>query len=164
MGLIGRIDRFLGKAVLRTFGSVFFVAGSIAGYHAAGQLTLAWEARNWPLVEGQVLESALRGGGPLVRYQYVVGDQVLESTTVHIGQYKGIESHAREIVERYPSGTKTPVYYQPDDPQTTVLEHRFPWTSLLLLFMAAGFLGGAYLCFRSRRSFTQIVAEAADGS
>lgn len=159
MGLLGRIDRFLGRAVMRTFGLVF-LAGALAGsYHASREVSLAWQARSWPAVEGQVVASAVEGNAkPAVKYVYEVSGETFEGRLVHAGQFSGLSGYAKDIVARYPKDSRIPIFYDAGDPSRALLEHRVPWVSLLLLVISGCLFWAAYTCFRSKKGMGQILA------
>ncbi len=161
MGLLSSIDQFLGRMVLRAFGSVFLAAGLLACYHAVSQMSDAWGARSWPTVEGEVVSSKVAGGRADIVYRYRVDGEEHTATRVFIGEYSGIESHARAIVAAYPPGAAT-VLYDPNDPGGSVLEIRFPWTSALLGMLGSILLGVAALLFRKKASFGEMAASVAD--
>ena len=51
------------------------------------------------------------------------------------------KADALETAARYPVGSEVDIYHDPDDPRTTVLEAKSPWTEMLvLLAVAVGFL------------------------
>lgn len=86
---------------------------------------------NWPTVQGQVVSSSVRvdtddeGTSYFadVLFTYVVNDHRYESDRVTFGQFgNGNRSRAQGIVDRYPVGGVVPVYYQPEKPETAVLE------------------------------------------
>ena len=91
----------------------------------------AEQAKQWPTVAGTILESRVQSRtsssdsgtefDPVIRYQYrVQGQQYVNNTWQKIGN-SPTRREAQEIVQRYPQGTRTTVYYDPADPQNSVL-------------------------------------------
>ncbi|MBN1120785.1 MAG: DUF3592 domain-containing protein [Anaerolineae bacterium] len=118
---------------------------------------------SWPTVEGTIKESEVfeyytdtAMYQALVSYSYVVDNTRYTGMTV--GYEVGGSSNPapqREIVERYPVGSKVTVYYDPNDPQIAVLEPGAKgsiWGPVirgtLLLFI--GLIGGAVAAGRLR--------------
>ena len=91
----------------------------------------AEQANHWPTVAGTILESRVQirtsssdtgtEFDPIIRYQYLVqGQQYVNNTWQKIGN-SPTRREAQDIVERYPQGKRTTVYYDPADPQNSVL-------------------------------------------
>ena len=91
----------------------------------------AEQANHRPTVMGTILESRVQVRtsssdtgtefDPVIRYQYrVQGQQYVNNTWQKIGN-SPTRREAQEIVQRYPQGTRTTVYYDPADPQNSVL-------------------------------------------
>lgn len=59
---------------------------------------------------------------PAVRYEYVVEDTTYLGHRIRAGDYGGDEGWAYGVANRYPVGTEATVYYNSDDPGSTVLE------------------------------------------
>ena len=89
---------------------------------------------SWPTVPGKVVFSELRiecRGEDSdryqadIRYQYEIMGQSYESGRVAIGLRKEVGNRrtAEDIVGRYLAGTEVAVYYNPEDPSKSVLEH-----------------------------------------
>ena len=63
---------------------------------------------------------------------------------VSFGQYKsGDISYAKEIVEKYPEGSKVKVFYDPNNPEIAVLEPKFQ-LNVVFVFSILG--GVIFLC------------------
>jgi hypothetical protein len=89
------------------------------------------QANHWPTVMGTILEAKVQSQNtssdsgiqyvPMIRYQYLVqGRQYVNDTWQKIGN-SPTRQEAQEIVGRYPQGKRTTVYYDPADPQNSVL-------------------------------------------
>ena len=105
-------------------------------------------SQNWPAVLGtitvsQVAISTDDDGTTYsadVQYKYVVNDRWYTAVTVNFGEY-GSSSRSRvdKIVARYPPGSQVTGYYNPDDPNTAVLEPGLSWGSYFGFLMSLAF-------------------------
>jgi len=162
MGVFGFVDRFLGRLVFGAIGTIFLGAGALCLHWGVGELLEANAARGWPSSSGRIVESYESGEAPHITYEYSAKGETLRSKRVFIGEYTGIESHAKALVAEYPEGAVVPVFYNPEEPAASILQHRFPWTYLLLCLMGCGFLGGAWLCYRTKHGFSRVVVAVLD--
>jgi hypothetical protein len=91
----------------------------------------AEQANHWPTVMGAIFESRVQsrtsssatgtGFDPIIRYQYrVQRQQYVNNTWQKIGN-SPTRHEAQEIVDRYPQGKRTTVYYDPEDPENSLL-------------------------------------------
>ena len=151
MGVLGSVDGCLGRIVFSAIGAVFLGGGMLCLYWGGSEIVEAHAARNWATVDGRIVASRASGD---ITYEYEVDGRALQSKRVFIGEYKGIES--RYIIHD--------AMAKEVDPSASVLEYRFPWTFLVLCLMGLGFLGGAWLCFRTKQGFSRVVAEVLDAS
>jgi hypothetical protein len=55
-------------------------------------------------------------------YNYTVNEKTLSGIRVAFGTYNSNQSHAQDIVNKYPQGKSVTVYYNPQDPKVCVLE------------------------------------------
>ena len=88
---------------------------------------------DWPSVQGLVTHSALLlrnnkiGTGRKtdyvvdVAYEYVVGDKVYRNDIVRFDQGQMPGSRKERLVSAYPVGRRVEVFYDPDDPDQSVL-------------------------------------------
>ena len=155
-----RVDGCLGRTLLRLFALPFLAGGLLATYHGVEQAWTAWSARGWPAVQGEIVRSALKGRAFDVRYHYAVDGQPFESHRVHVGQFSGLEGYARGIVSRHPAGSRVAVFYDPAHPSSAVLEHRMPWTSVLLTAMGLTLLAAAWACLTSRAGLSDLMSHS----
>ena len=128
-----------------------FAAGislmALGGYEIKGSR----ESRNWPRTQGTitysgVLKSTHRDSNhrtqttyiPKVSYRYQVKGRKYTGDRIEfgVGESGGSMKSAQKVKDRYPSGKKVPVYYNPQDPKYAILEAGFTWRSVFL------FLGG----------------------
>ena len=114
-------------------GLVFFLLG---GYQLLQGLT----TKDWPAAPGKILSSQVQSGnrtsgGPVrsrkgsskrysvdVRYRYEVDGQEFEGDRLRFGNvsYKS-RSKAQKVMNRYPRGKEVEVFYDPENPQSSVL-------------------------------------------
>lgn len=132
--------------VIRFFiGLVFFLVAAGTLWWGITTVRNASVSRNWPAVSGtitasQVTISTDKNGTTYsadVQYKYVVNDRWYTAGTVNFGEYgSSNRGRADKIVARYPPGSPVTVYYNPDDPNTAVLEPGVTWGSYFSIFMA----------------------------
>lgn len=132
------------------FMGIFFVAGIGITYWGSQILGNANKSVEWPTAMGRVIFSDVREDSDEdgasyhadVSYEYVVNDREYLSDQVSFGQYGSSNySHAAEIVRRYPVGERVTVYYNPEQPETAVLEPGVTWSSYMVLVMGLCFMG-----------------------
>jgi hypothetical protein len=145
---------------------IFFLVG--AGLSVWGWTILqnARASASWPTAQGritrmEVTHSTDSEGGdsyrPEVAYEYLVNDRSYESYTIKFGENSyGNRREAEEIAARYPVGQSVPVYYDPADPERSVLEPGVSLGSYIVLgigvlFVAISLIVGPIaLIFRGR--------------
>jgi hypothetical protein len=116
-----------------------FVAGAVLCALASGVILVArysiWrpsESEAWPKAEGLVLESAVsatRDSGrqlyrPMIRYRYEVGGQRYEASRIRwhaVVEFRKF-SRARAMLDKYRSGSRVTVHYDPKRPGIAVLQ------------------------------------------
>lgn len=117
----------------------------------------AAKSGGWPSVEGSIRLSEMTTNydnqdgsvsySAKVLYAYSVNDTEHTGSTIAFGDYGSSDpAHAGGIVSRYPVGSKTLVYYDPGDPNTSVLEPGATWSSFVgiiagIIFLAIGVFG-----------------------
>lgn len=110
----------------------------------------AMESRNWPSADGRITISEVYKNydseddsityGAKMTYNYTVNGMTYMNGTVAFGDYSSSDpSHASGIVSRYPVGKSVKVYYDPDDPKTSVLEPGAGWSSFMGLIVGIAF-------------------------
>lgn len=135
-----------GGCWLFLFLSIFLIVGIGLIIWGAQILKNASVSSDWPGVQGEIIGSSVReeqdeDGTTYyadVSYVYVAADRRYTADTVNFGQYGGSRNHAAGIVRQYPVGKTVMVYYDPEEPETAVLEPGVTWSSYLVL--AIGFL------------------------
>ncbi len=127
----------------------------------------AEQANHWPTVVGTILESRVQVRtsssdtgtefDPIIRYQYrVQRQQYVNNTWQKIGN-SPTRREAQEIVGRYPQGKRTTVYYDPADPQNSVLvpgnTSETSWVLWLFTYVPVGiFVFALYVSIKKRKS------------
>ncbi len=112
-------------------------------------LWLAQNSTAWPTVQGVILVSELKYDDETteakIEYEYVVNSRRMEGKGVSYGDYGSSDSrHARDILLKFPKGKEVLIYYQPSNPERSVLEPGFNYGCLglpligLFLLIAAG--------------------------
>lgn len=102
-------------------------------------------ASNWPTTEGQILESKMEKGTsgtgsnrtiqwyPTVKYQYEVDGSTYEGDRIIFGSSAELLS---STLDRYPVGATVNVFYNPDNPESAVLQTGS--TSSMYLYVVLG--------------------------
>jgi len=136
------------RIVPALFGLVFLAVGigvTAWGWNVLGD---AKASTSWPSVDGSVISSKVErertsrrsGGrrrtsttyGAEVRYRYSVDGNEYSSDKVSFGDYSSSNrARAQGIVDRYPVGKTVQVYYDPNTPETAVLESGTSWSCYL---------------------------------
>lgn len=119
----------------RIFPLIFVLVGAGTGFFGIRQLIRAKASVNWPVVQGQVIVSSVerhvshgKNGSSTtyhakIRYEFTIDGVVHTGTRVAYGDYgSSNSSHARKIVNRYPSGKKVTVHYMRGRPDECLLE------------------------------------------
>ena len=127
------------------FAGIFFVVGAGVLWWGIQDSRSAFKSVRWPSVTGTVISSYVSESsdddgttyGADVQYDYVVNDQAYTGDRVSHGDVStGDPSYAQKIVARYPEGRSVKVYYDPANPEKSVLETGF--TAGLLLPLGLG--------------------------
>lgn len=110
----------------------------------ATNLARDYRSLHWPSTQGIIMSASMtqiRQFGSHksyfsadVQYDYQVGGVSYTGSQVSFGGFWGrSESHARQILDRYPKGKQVAVFYAPDKPEAAVLEPQITdrtWTPL----------------------------------
>ena len=161
--------------------SLFFVAG--AGFTAIGVNGLArgFQSRSWPSTEASITQSKVerrtsRSGvdrttayHAIVTYEFTVQGTSYKGDRVTSSDMGRDSKTANRIVERYPEGSRTSVYYKPGEPSECLLEPGLqgkafiaPSIGLFILLLGGVFLAAQILVMRdARRSAEQL--DSTDG-
>ena len=92
---------------------------------------------------------------PIIRYRYrVQGQEYVNNTWQKIGN-SPTRQEAQDIVDRYPQGKRTTVYYDPEDPQNSVLvpgnTSETSWVLWLFTYVPVGVFALAVIVSVKRR-------------
>lgn len=138
------------KYVAMIFLGMFVAVG--LGFACWGCVLLRRAAASgaWPSVEGRVVRSrvsAMSGeNGPTyapdVGYVYLVDGAERTAARLFVGDSLSTSDggYARGYCERYPVGKTVSVYYDPDDPDSAVLEPGLTKRSFFVLTFGLGFV------------------------
>jgi hypothetical protein len=109
-------------------------------------------SRSWPTVTGVITESYVstsrrsrsseRSETAHIRYRYAVNGKTYDSDTISYA--KGFFDGASTQVSHYPQGSTVPVYYDPRDPASAVLDPGAGPTPGLALLAGVGCFGYAF--------------------
>ena len=147
-----------GKAAIALF-AIGIVGAVLTIFLGIPMMLNALESKGWPAADGVVTVSEFTSNrdddgsvtyGASIAYDYTVSGTSLTGSNVHFGQYGTSDpSYGRSIVNRYPVGKRVRVYYNSDDPSTSVLEPGAGWSSFMVggigaLFTLFGFIGGFF--------------------
>lgn len=148
---------------VRVFPWVVVLFASFFIWIGIDQVRYATDSLEWPSVAGTVSHSGVeshssRSGNAAstsyharVVYRYVVDDADFEGERISYGAYgTGDAERAARIAARYPLGAAVRVYYQPGNPQESVLEpggEGIPWFYLALgtVFASIGLLMARFM-------------------
>ena len=149
------------RVILGLFGLPFFAAGiGMVFWWGIPTLEKAKASTSWPTTRGVVVASDIERHvsddhdhgrsytyHAHVTYEYTVDGTICNCNTVSFGEYgSSNRNHARQIVNRYPVGKTVDVHYDPDKPESAVLEPGVSLSSYLGLGMGSVFgVAGATL-------------------
>ncbi len=126
-------------------GILLLLFGIAMTVYAALNLSKGGSASNWPTTEGKILESKMEKGTsgtgsnrtiqwyPTVKYRYEVDASTYEGDRIIFGSSAELPS---ATLDRYPVGATVKVFYNPDNPETAVLQTGS--TSSMYLYVILG--------------------------
>ena len=157
------------NAVLKIGAPIFTLVGGVILAVGISAMQRASESESWPMVKGEVIrtdivrERARNGGGSTyqakVEYQYAIegvthyGSRVSFAGNVNTSN----RGAAMKITDQYRKGTEVAVYYDPADPEESVLE---PGLSAMIFLMPA--IGGVFLVIGLGLLFALLVGKRKD--
>jgi hypothetical protein len=110
------------------------VAGSSLVFWSSEKLSYHRMLENWPTAEGTVVLSEVigeRATRPNIVYKYTVDStEHLDSSSLHMPPFGGRKSKhhaASEMASMYPVGKKLSVFYNPIQPDMSVIKPAPPW-------------------------------------
>lgn len=124
-----------------------------------------YQTRHWTPTSCQILRSGVvedrsrNPGRPYVAkvvYRYLWRGKSYESEQIQLDSARfGDYAKAAALAGRFPAGTESTCFVNPEDPEEAVLVHRTPWWALMgmvpLMFILIG-LGGLLLVWKIRLS------------
>lgn len=163
---IKKPSNWLGSCFTALFtGGIFLLIGAGLTYWGWNILQTAKASASWPTVEGVVTSSEVShstdsdGGdsySPEVTYRYQVGDVFYENNTIKFGENAySSRRKAENIAATYPAGRDVTVYYDPDQPDRSVLEPGGSGGSYIvlgigLLFVVISLVVAPFAFFRNK--------------
>lgn len=146
--------------MLRAVGALFVILSLAAATWLC--LVPLWQARaslGWAETRCQIQSSEIQSSShddhAIIQYTYEVRGFRYTSDRVDFavrGWFNGRRESALAAVEQYPTGTNTQCWYDPDDPDASVLSRSAPTTGLLLFPLVFGPVGFLFLQLAARRS------------
>lgn len=143
--MMGNMGSFISVAVAVPF----VIVALVLGFIGLRQRARVNATKAWPTVSGQVLHSTVEArrshsseGGystsyyPVVVYQYQVNGRAYQSNQINAGSPIGRGSQRfveQYVAENYAPGAVVQVYYDPENPQQAVLEHKATSGNILLI-------------------------------
>ena len=114
----------------------------------------AQKSRSWPTASGTVLDSGMEANqsrdedgdikttyGATIQYKYTVdGQEFVGDRRTFSNVRTSSVRNTEKILERYPLGSSVDVFYDPDDPSSSVLESGVGAATYILLLVPIGFL------------------------
>ena len=114
----------------------------------------AQKSRSWPTASGTVLDSGMESHqsrdddgdikttyGATIQYKYTVdGQEFVGDRRTFSNVRTSSVRNTEKILERYPRGSSVDVFYDPDDPSSSVLESGVGAATYILLLVPIGFL------------------------
>ena len=126
-----------------------------------------WKARNWPAAKGRIIVSKVEewhapGKIRIARlclnmdYLYLAGSKVLEGHRLNSGwRCFASEDHMKKVTAKYPAGKEVKVFYNPENPERSLLEPGISWSVLFLAGIGIINLSIALPLMRSGRRRTR---------
>jgi hypothetical protein len=129
---------------------IVLVIGLVISVKFGRDLMLGQKSRSWPTTAGTILHSGMeihretdKDGststtyGVTLQYAYSVSGQEFQGTRRTFANVRtGSRRRTESILLRYPQGGSVAVYYNPEDPSSSVLEPGVTWVNYLLLAFA----------------------------
>ncbi len=144
--------------------AVFSVRGFFVFYQYAAILSKDRKAKDWPSVIGTIVSSSLKKQHratiaqgnrtewhdlfiPHIKYTYAVNETIHESSNIGHGIYtRRSDAFGKKLMEHFSNGASVPVYYNPADPQMSILEKRSTRTYGMYIYsIASMFVGLIFL-------------------
>ncbi len=140
-----------GTSALLLFGCFFFLFAAFVLWLAFVQPLLNWNAaRSWPTAQGKILSAKVEvhhgdDGSTYsaeFTYEYSVKGNRYQNNRYNFFSVSGRRKRAKALVDEHPVGSTTEIFYDPQDPQNSVMSLALGWWLAIalvpLLFMAIG--------------------------
>lgn len=142
----------MNKMALLVVGVLLLASGGFAFTLSVNQVWLGLSSEKWPATKGIISRSMieLRTGqtglqmrdaqvsNADIRYTYKTGDQIHVGDKITVLDYLSKDLvFEKRLISRYPAGSFVKVYYDPDNPELSVLEPGANWFSFLALVLGA---------------------------
>lgn len=138
------------QMVLITFVLLMWVlVGSIGMFSTARETLAIQGSESWPSVQGQVIDSMVqtrssRKGttyAPQITYTYAVNGTPYSGTRQQArNPVMSSQQEAQSYLQAYPVNAKIQVFYQPADPQNSVLKPGLVTTDYLIMLLPGLFV------------------------
>jgi hypothetical protein len=106
--------------------SLFIIAGLLTTMWGLWIIVQGRKTLQWPSVEGVIQESDIASDKddllPHILFRYSVGQANYEQTMQFPGDITPTQEFATSYVQKYPAGSRIPVYYDPENPEIATLE------------------------------------------
>ncbi|HIH42313.1 TPA: DUF3592 domain-containing protein [Candidatus Woesearchaeota archaeon] len=152
------------------FAIVFTLVGLTATAYGSYIIKDARHSLEWPGVEGIIIGSRIEkmesyesDGSrqvtyyPRIAYFYNISDKSFTSNRVSFGEYWSSNiKHSEEVVAKYPLDARISVYYDPNNPENSVLEKGLSWGIYFVLlfglvFLAVGIFFGVVFFYKRKK-------------
>lgn len=108
-----------------------FVFGGVTALGGIKLINNARESLYWPKAEGIITQSFMdrdrhRRHYANIKYSFTVNGQKITGFQISA---KEMNKSSEELLKEYPVGKKVTVYYDPDNPENSLLEPGYSWQS-----------------------------------
>ena len=158
--------------IAMAFPFIFMIIGLVLFYFGISGVFEAVGSNYWQTVPGKIIASNIISGGKnnstvysaYIKYEYKVKDVIYSGNRISYGDYISVnQSRAKEIVDKYHSGTDVTIYYKVNDPVVSVLE---PGAKLQTFFLPlsafAIFILGLFAFLANKRANQRAVEYQAE--
>lgn len=96
-------------------------------------------ASKWKQGRATIVKSVISGGKPDIAYDFSVGMDMVRhrGTRVSIGEIAVNDPETPKIMARFPAGANVPVFYDPANPASSVLERGMPFSPRVIWILVA---------------------------
>lgn len=154
------------------FGGIFFAAGAFFLWILVVNSMLLWsKARNWPTAEATISEAKIveshDSDGSTYRaafkYEYTIDGKQFSNDRYGLMRFSGSRRGAKKRLNQHPVGSKITIYYDPLEPEESLMNRQLGWEMLLglipIVFIVVG--GGIIAWFATGRHLSWSQKQAA---